>query len=204
MADTRPETDRPPTLLELGGIVYVPPALGDVTLLLVDFQNEYLAGPLALPGVWDAVDRANILLNRVRGAGGSVVHVAHAGLPESLFDRLAYRGAFITAVTPLPSEPVVEKRLANAFAGTDLETHIPKERPLIVAGFMTHNCVASTVRAAFDKGFRTIVAHDACAARALPDPTGGSIPADQVHRVELAAIADRHAWVRSVSELTSS
>ena len=68
-------------------------------------------------------------------------------------DRTTYRGEFITAVGSLAGEPIMEKRLANAFADTDLEAHLPKDAPLTIAGFMTHNCVASAARAAFHRGY---------------------------------------------------
>lgn len=34
---------------------------------------------------------------------------------------------------------------------------------------MSHMCVSSSVRAAFDLGFDSFVCHDACATRDLPD-----------------------------------
>ena len=51
--------------------------------------------------------------------------------------------------------------MANAFADTALqETLVASGRQnLIVIGFMTHNCVSSTVRAAREKGYAcTVVA----------------------------------------------
>ena len=68
-------------------------------------------------------------------------------------------------------------------------------RELIVAGFATHMCVSATTRAALDHGYRTTVVAAACATRDLPDPLGGVIAAETVHRAELAALADRFAVV---------
>jgi hypothetical protein len=39
------------TLLQLSGADLRPPALAHATLLIIDAQNEYLDGMLALPGV---------------------------------------------------------------------------------------------------------------------------------------------------------
>jgi nicotinamidase-related amidase len=68
---------------------------------------------------------------------------------------------------------------------------------------MTHNCVSSTVRAALDLGLAVTLAGEACATRHLPSPLG-VISAEQVQRIELAALADRHACVVNVAELFPS
>jgi nicotinamidase-related amidase len=66
---------------------------------------------------------------------------------------------------------------------------------LIVVGFMTHMCVSTTVRSALDHGYRCTVVAAACGTRDLPDGRGGVIPAEVVHRANLAALADRFAKV---------
>ena len=193
--------DTPQTLFEIAGVQYNPPDLAASALVLIDYQNEYLAGPLALRGAFNAVDRAVALLWAVREAGGRVIHVAHAGAPGGLFDRTQYRGEIIASLKPQKDEVVIEKSRPNAFSDTNLAEHLGSAgTPLIVAGFMTHNCVSSTVRAALDLGYVTTVAADASATRDLP-AEGGVISGADLHRAELAALADRHAWVRDVSQL---
>ena len=56
-------------------------------------------------------------------------------------------------------------------------------------------CISATVRAALDRGYRTTVVASATATRDLPDPLGGIVPAGEVHRATLAALADRFAIV---------
>ena len=60
---------------------------------------------------------------------------------------------------------------------------------------MTHSSVSTTVRAAKDYGYRVTLVESACATRDLPDRTGGSMPAEQVQRAELIALADNFACV---------
>jgi nicotinamidase-related amidase len=60
---------------------------------------------------------------------------------------------------------------------------------------MTHVCVNSTARAAFNHGYRPTVVAGATATRALPNPLGGTLPADAVHNGALAALADIFAIV---------
>ena len=185
------------TLLELSGADLTPARLGEACLVLIDYQNEYLEGPLALPGAAVAVDEARSLLDRARAARTPVIHVAHRGREGGLFDRDAYRGAIIDLLAPQAGEPVIEKPLPNAFAETGLDAALAAtgRRKLIVAGFMTHMCVSATTRAALDRGFMSTVAAETCASRDLPDGTGGVIAASEVHRVALAELADRFAIV---------
>src|SRR5438067_2170546 len=83
------------TLLQLAGADLSLPRLGDACLVLIDLQNEYVAGPLALPGANAAIASAAKLLERARNSGASIFHIAHKGRPGGLFDRSAERGAFV-------------------------------------------------------------------------------------------------------------
>jgi len=192
----------PKTLLELAGRKPVPPKLGESILVLIDIQNEYLDGPIALPGAGAAVEKAADLLARARKAGAKIVHVAHKGGKGSLFDREAHRGAIVDAVAPVAGEAVIEKPRPNSFSGTDLAEAVGAPgAPLVMAGFMTHMCVSSTARAALDLGYQTAIAADACATRDLPKPDGGVIDAASLHDAELSALADRFAGVFKASEI---
>ncbi|WP_407169670.1 cysteine hydrolase family protein [Bradyrhizobium sp. ORS 111] len=185
------------TLMQLAGIDLTPPRLGDACLVLIDIQNEYLAGPLALPEANAAIARATALLARARESGAAIFHIAHRGRPGSLFDRSAERGAIVAPLTPRPGEAVIEKELPNAFAGTDLNAQLAAtgRKELVLAGFMTHMCVSSTARAALDLGFRTTIDAEGCATRDLPDGTGGTIAAKLIHDVALAELSDRFAII---------
>jgi nicotinamidase-related amidase len=164
------------TLLQLAGATPVPSRLGQSVLVLIDVQNEYFDGPLKLAGV-EAAARVS------------------AGL-------LA-RGQIHATVAPLAGETIVDKGLPSSFASTTLADVLADigPRPLVVAGFMTHMCVSATVRSALDRGLSSTVAQDATATRDLPDPTGGVLPADTVHRAALAAIADRFATVVPAADI---
>ena len=187
----------PKTLLELSGADLNPPKLADTCLVLIDIQNEYRAGPLALPDAEPAIAAAARLLTRARQSGAAIFHVAHKGRAGSLFDREAARGAIVDSLTPLASEAVIEKALPNAFAGTDLQARLAAtgRTNIVLAGFMTHMCVSSTARAALDLGLRTTIAADACATRDLPDGRGGAIAARTIHEVALAELSDRFALI---------
>ena len=191
----------PLTLFQLAGREIKPPRLADAVLILIDYQNEYLEGPLKLHGCDEAVDLAAALIAAARAAGSTIIHVAHRGAPGGLFDRGHHRGAIIDALSPRSSEAVIEKIRPNGFSETGLAECIGSSgASIILAGFMTHNCVSSTARAALDVGYQITVAGDACATRDLPSPNGVIAAAD-IHDAELAALADRHACIANVRSL---
>jgi nicotinamidase-related amidase len=187
----------PKTLLELSGADLRPPRLRDTALVMIDLQNEYLAGPIALPDARSAIASAAKLLARAREAGTRIFHIAHKGHPGGLFDRTTERGAIVSALAPLPDEPVIEKGLPNAFAGTDLQVRLAASghKDIVLAGLMTHMCISSTARAGLDLGFRITIDADSCATRDLPDGRGGTIAAAAIHDIALAELSDRFAII---------
>lgn len=192
----------PKTLLQLAGADLKPAKVRDATLVLIDYQNEYIAGPLGLPGAALAIQRAALLLGLARDAGSPIIHVAHKGRPGGLFDRSAERGQIVAELAPRAGETVIEKGLPNAFAGTELHAILGKaaRKDVIIGGFMTHMCVSSTARAAIDLGYRVTIDASTCATRDLPDGTGGVVEADVVHKVALVELSDRFAIIARGSE----
>ncbi len=187
----------PKTLLNLAGAIIPQAKLSAATLIMIDLQNEYLEGPLALHKVDTAVSNAATLLTRARAAGARIVHIAHVGGAGGAFDRAAHRGQIIDAVAPQGGELVIEKRKPNALADTNLQEELGKigRKDLILAGFMTHMCVSSTARAAFDLGYSNTIVAETCSTRALPNPSGGAIEAGVLHDSALAALSDRFACI---------
>ena len=191
-------TKLPKTLLQMAGAPVGPAPLDQATLILIDCQREYVDGELALPGIKAAIHEAARLLDLARRGGVPVVHIVHHGRPGgALFDPKGPMSAIVPELEPRAGEPVIAKSLPNSFAKTDLDLVLKKTgRPQIVlAGFMTHMCVAATAKAATDLGYRTTVVANATATRDLPDPLGGVMPAEQVHRGALTGLADRFAIV---------
>lgn len=198
------------TLLELAGADLSPPPLSEVAVLVIDAQREYVDGHLPLPGVAPALASIASLLEAARKANRPVIHVRHKGRAGGLFDPETANFAFAPEAEPREGETIVEKALPNSFAGTTLGAVLEGlgTKRLVLAGFMTHMCVSATARAALDLGYQSTVLSDASATRDLPDPTGpnptGSttIAAADLHRAELAALADRFAIVCRTADLT--
>lgn len=199
-------TDAPRTLLQIAGAPLHPSALEKSALVIIDAQLEYVTGNLPLAGVDAAVAETASLLALARANGVPVFHIVqHAPAGRPLFAEDSPTSAIVPQLAPRDGEAVIRKSLPNSFAGTDLHERLQASgrSELIVAGFMTHMCVSATVRAATDLKYRTTVVANATATRALPDPLGGTIPAETVHRTALAELADRFAVVvKDVAALT--
>lgn len=185
------------TMLQMAGATPTPATMADGVLLIIDAQREYTDGLLPLPGVGTAVEALAVLLEKARKAGAPIVHVRHQSKGKA-FNPSSTGYEIVSPLTPRAGETIVDKALPNAFAGTDLAKHLAASarKNLIVGGFMTHMCVSATVRAATDLGFMSTIAADTVATRDLPDATGGgTIGADEINKVTLAALSDRFAWI---------
>ena len=184
----------PQTLLALTGRVHAPASLSNATLLIIDAQEEYRSGVLQLPGLDAALEEIAKLLAAARELGSAIVHVKHLGIPDGLLDP---RGRHLPEAAPLPGEIVVEKRMPNAFNGTDLHERLQAlgHLDLIICGFMTHSSISTTVRATKDYGYRCTLVDAACATRDLPTLDGQVISAADMHRAEMIALADNFAAV---------
>ncbi len=185
------------TLLEMAGAPNVPPPLGQSALVMIDCQREYVDGKVPLMGVEEALAQCAEVLARARGAGTPVIHVQHKGRAGGLFDPDTAAFRIADPAAPETGEPGLTKELPNAFADTELDEVLREtgRNSVIFAGFVTHMCVSSTVRAAVDLGYGAAVVAEACATRDLPDGKGGVVTAAELHRAELAALSDRFAFV---------
>lgn len=185
------------TLRELAGLSPVPAPLGRSALIVIDAQNTYTTGVMRLDGVEAALAETRALLDRARALGRPVIHIAHDAGPGSLYDVAGETGRIVDLVAPRPEEPVIVKAYPSSFERTDLAERLRAlgVEDLVLAGFMTHMCVNSTARAAFNQGFRPTVVAAATATRALPGSGGGELSAAAVHDAALAALADLFAVV---------
>ncbi len=185
------------TLRTLSGLPPEPAALVGSALVLIDLQNTYREGVMRLEGVEPAIREARTLLERARDAGIPVFHVRHDAGPGSPYDITAPIGQISDEVAPRDGEAIITKAYPSSFVGTDLQARLEAAgvQDVILAGFMTHMCVNSTARGAFNLGFRPTVVAAATATRALPGPDGAVVPAAALQAASLAALGDLFAIV---------
>ncbi|WP_324708717.1 cysteine hydrolase family protein [Pseudomonas fragi] len=190
------------TMFQLTGRGYAAANLSNASLLIIDAQNEYLSGPLALSGMNAATANIARLLEAARKARRPVIHIRHLGTVGGMFDPQGERGAFIKGLEPQGDELIIEKRMPNAFNDTGLQKALENLGSLdvIVCGFMSHSSVSTTVRAAKDYGLRCTLVSDACATRDLPT-ADGIISAEQVQKAEMAIMNDNFATLTLTQNL---
>ena len=187
----------PTTLRALSDLPEQPVSLAESTLVMIDCQNTYTRGVMELEGVDAALDEAAALLDRARSAGIPIIHIQHSDGPGSLYDIDGESGAIVARVAPREGEPVVVKNYPNSFVKTDLDERLKAVNAsnLVIAGFMTHMCVNSTARGAFNLGYAPTVVAAATATRALPGLGDVPVSAAAMQAASLAAMADLFAVV---------
>ena len=185
------------TLRTLSGLSPQPASLRDSALILVDLQNTYREGVMQLNGVEPAIVEARALLTRAREAGIPIFHIRHNAGAGSPYDVEARIGQISDEVAPQDGEPVITKAYPSAFVETDLKAQLDRAgvKSLVVAGFMTHMCVNSTARSAFNLGFSPTVVASATATRDLPNADGTVVSSDALQAASLAALGDLFAVV---------
>jgi nicotinamidase-related amidase len=128
-------------------------------LLMIDTQRNMLRPPSPVPSA-DAVGKAIAqVLARARESGAQVIHIRNTGTPGDPDEpgtpgwELAYPVA--------EGEHVVDKPECDAFVGTDLETLIPPDAPIVVVGMQSEYCVRSTTLAALSRNHLVTLVHGA-------------------------------------------
>lgn len=173
-------------------------------MVVIDVQRDYFpGGRMELEGAEAAAANVALAIAAFRAADLPVLHIQHVSTrPGATFLLPQTDGVeFHPAVRPAPDEPVLVKHHPNGFRETALDRH-QRERgieSIWLAGMMTHMCIDTTVRAAYDLGYECTVLGDACATRAL-DYRGRGISAEDVQGSILAALRGVFAQVMPTDE----
>ena len=191
------------TLRDITGMGYGHASLKDSALIMVDCQNTYRRGIMQLTNVEPAIKEAQKLLEMARDLKIPIIHIQHDAGVGTPYDVTAEIGAISSEVAPKNGEAVVVKNYPNSFIATPLEAQLKALgiENVVLAGFMTHMCINSTARGAFNLGFKPIVVASACATRSLTGANNKVIDAQAMHDGALAAIRDLFAVV--VDDVTS-
>ena len=185
------------TLRDITGMGYNPAGLKDSALIMVDCQNTYRHGIMQLTNVEAAILEAQKLLQMARDLKVPIIHIQHDAGVGSPYDVTAEIGQISSEVAPKNGENVITKNYPNAFIATPLEAQLKALgiENLVLAGFMTHMCINSTARGAFNLGFKPTVVASACATRSLIGANGKTVDAQTMHEAALAAVRDLFAVV---------
>jgi nicotinamidase-related amidase len=173
-------------------------------LLVIDVQNEYVAGdlPIEYPDVQTSLANIGRAMDAARAAGVPVIVVqnfAPAGSP--IFARGTPGAELHPVVASRERDHIITKSLPSAFTGTDLADWLAAQHidTLTVAGYMTHNCDASTVNHALHAGLAVEFLEDATGAVSYENRAGFA-SAQEIHRVFSVVMQSRFAAVASTGE----
>lgn len=173
-------------------------------LLIIDIQNDYFeGGRMTLVGAEEASVNANSILQKCREENIPVIYIQHInareGAPFFLPDTDGIN--IHKNVKPLDNEKIIVKHWPNSFRETELLSYLNSLdiKELIICGMMTHMCIDTTVRAARDLGFTSLLIDDACATLNLKIKDRET-KAKDVHNAFMAALNGAFATVISTEE----
>eukprot|EP01041_Mallomonas_annulata_P012472 gene12472-26233_t len=164
-------------------------------LILIEYQNEFTSegGKLhgAVKPVMDATNMlANsvILLNEARSKGIKIVHVPITFTDDyrelsvdsygilgnvragKCFPSSGWGGEIVECMAPAPGEIIIQgKRGLCGFASTNLDFILRQNgiETIALGGFLTNCCVESTMRTAYEKGYKVITITDCTATTSI-------------------------------------
>ncbi|KAH4047448.1 hypothetical protein HBH70_147490 [Parastagonospora nodorum] len=174
----------------------VPPSTAstsDSALIIIDAQNEYSSGALAVTNAEASGKVIASLLEKYRSAKGKVVHILHKtpdGAP--VFTPGTNLAEEFPSLKAKDGEELIWKNHPGSFAETNLDETLKKWgiKKLVLAGYMAHVCVSTTARQADQRGYDVIVVEDGIGDRDIPGVKG-----DELTRVTLAELGDVFATV---------
>lgn len=178
-------------------------------LLVIDVQNDYFEGtlPIAHPPVAQSLPNILQAMDAAQAHGVPVLVVQHTAPAQApVFADGSAGWALHPQVAARPHARLLRKTRPSVFADTDLAAWLQAQAidTLTVAGYMTHNCNASTVYEAFHRGLAVEVLGDASGALPYAN-AAGQASAEEIHRVfgvvfhsNFAAVADTAQWIAAV------
>ncbi len=173
-------------------------------LLVIDVQNDYFpGGRMELQGSSAALDNLGRVIAKSRAEGVPVLYIQHIAIKkEATFFIAGTSGIDIHPdIAPAPGEKVFVKHYPNSFRNTGLFEYCQQNQitSLVITGMMTHMCVDTTTRAAFDLGFTSTLLADCCATRNLQYLDRIVLAAD-VQNAYLAALDKTFAQVLTTKQ----
>ncbi|HSY30301.1 MAG TPA: cysteine hydrolase family protein [Burkholderiaceae bacterium] len=175
-------------------------------LIVIDVQNEYVSGNLLIeyPPVQESLANIGKAMDAAHAVGIPIVVVQHdepEGAP--IFAKGSKGWALHPVVGERPRNHLINKTMPSVFAHTDFAQWLVENGidTLSIAGYMTHNCNASTIYHAKHAGFAVELLADATGALPYLNDAG-SVTAEEIHRVfnvvfhtNFAAVQNTADWI---------
>jgi nicotinamidase-related amidase len=194
----------------------------DSALLIIDAQNEYRKGALAVTNAEASSKVISSLVEKYRAANGKIIHILHKtpeGAPiftpntelaeefEELQPKVsltsflnnAFAVAHELSDKPLQDgEEIIWKEAPGSFEKTKLNDVLKSwgVNKIVLTGYMAHVCVSTTAREGFQNGYEVVVVEDAIGDRDIPGAKG-----EEVTDMVLKELADVFATIVKSSEV---
>lgn len=173
-------------------------------LLLIDVQNEYVSGmlPIEYPSLDVSLPNISRAISIAKDHGIPIVVIKQVA-PESspIFAEGNHGVGFLDVIEETEPDLVVSKKLPSAFFGTNLKEWLISHelKTLVVAGFMSQNCVESTIRHAAHEGFSVEYLHDASGTVSFKNKMG-ALSAKEMHEATCIVLQSRFAAALATDE----
>lgn len=180
-------------------------------LIVIDVQNEYESGNLLIeyPDIRQSLANIGTAMDAARAADIPIIVVQqYAPADSPIFAAGTHAWALHEVVQSRQWQHYIEKKLPSAFAGTDLASWLAENKidTLAVTGYMTHNCVDSTIKHAFHSGLAVEYLSDASGSLSYINKAG-SATGEEIHRAfcvvmqaRFAAVMNTNEWLQVISE----
>jgi nicotinamidase-related amidase len=168
-------------------------------LIVIDVQNEYVSGNLRIeyPEVQSSLHNIGRAMDFARSRGIPVAVVQNSAPATSpLFAKGSPGWQLHDVVGRRGHDFYVEKTLPSAFAGTNLASWIAEQGidTLTVVGYMTHNCITSTIIQALHAGLSVEFLPDAAGSVPYRN-SAGFAGAETIHHAFTVVLQSRFAAV---------
>ena len=173
-------------------------------LIVIDVQNEYESGGLRIqyPPIAESLRNIGRAMDAAHAAGIPIIVVQQsAPATAPLFATGSPSWQLHPVVSARPHDHHLRKTLPSAFADTDLGPWLQAHAidTLAVVGYMTHNCIDTTIKHAFDAGLQVELLMDASGSVPYANHAGHA-SAEEIHRVFAVVEQSRFAAVMSTDE----
>ncbi|KAL8629640.1 hypothetical protein Q9189_004658 [Teloschistes chrysophthalmus] len=152
------------------------PSPADTALIIIDAQNEYAHGKLAIFEVEKSRRVIGEVVGKWRGGKGEVVHICHetpAGAP--VFTPGTELAGDFEEIRAVEGEEVIWKPKPCAFSDTTLDAYLKdrKINKILLVGYMAHVCISATSRIGAEMGYEVSVVSDGIGDRDIPGAKAG-------------------------------
>ncbi len=170
-------------------------------LLVINAQKALLASKAKRSNP-SAEKNIQLLLDFWRKKGRPIIHVQHlSDNPQSDFYHASPLSNFMTEISPVGDEQMIQKMNPSSFANNQLEDLL-RERDistLVLVGFTANDCIEATARDSFEKGFTTYIAGDCTAMFDFVAHDQKVHSAQKMHELIMANIELRYGQVKDLN-----